>query len=128
VAHGIVAGRPVLLGLAAHLLELAQVGQALRGGQEIAGRLFGAPRADLGLQEPDRIGARGRDFSRPRAEAEARRDERGCKIAVYRHRRAPRLDHVEFGSNRSEFKNVIDSKSLSGLRAENRFALFLNPL
>jgi hypothetical protein len=28
----------------------------------------------------------------------------------------------------SKIINVIDSRSLSGLRAENRFTLFLNPL
>jgi hypothetical protein len=38
-----------------------------------------------------------------------------------------RLDHVEFGLKQSKFKNVIVSKSLSGLRAENRFALFRGP-
>jgi hypothetical protein len=37
------------------------------------------------------------------------------------------LDHDDFGLNQSKII-VIDSKSLSGMRAENRFPLFLNPL
>jgi hypothetical protein len=37
-----------------------------------------------------------------------------------------RLDHDDFGSNRSKIMNVIDSNILrSGMRAENRYTLFL---
>jgi hypothetical protein len=39
------------------------------------------------------------------------------------------LDHDDFGSNRSKIMNVIDSNILrSGMRAENRYTLFLIPL
>jgi hypothetical protein len=40
-----------------------------------------------------------------------------------------RLDHDDFGSNRSKIMNVIDSHiSRSGMQAENRYTLFLIPL
>jgi len=36
------------------------------------------------------------------------------------------LDHDDFGSNRPKIMNVIDSNILrSGMRAENRYTLFL---
>jgi len=38
------------------------------------------------------------------------------------------LDHDDFGLNQPKIMNVIDFKNLSGMRAENRFTLFLIPL
>jgi hypothetical protein len=37
-------------------------------------------------------------------------------------------DHDDFGLNRFKIMNVIDSTILSGMRAENRYTLFLIPL